>query len=510
MTWHIAKKEFHQNILTSRFIIGTLICFVFLIAVKITLLEEQKTLLYSYNSNVTENEENLHNYFTYSMIVSDALKPPEPLALFSEGVSKKLGGVITVQRQEVPHQAVQYVEDNPFLSVFQSLDVVLIFKLVLSLLALLFAFDMFSGEKEQGTLAMTLASATSRAEVFIGKYLGGMLSLSAALFLSFLIGLIFLLMTPFLKITGEMLIRIVFIYLISVVFVAAFFSIGALISSLTHKSATSLAVSLFVWVALIIIVPNLGDYMAARLKTVDPPRMVETEIANLRDEFRRDIIKFMAKIRSRYLMINGSADAAAGRYRFATATLEMMEFYDKYLPYSEDLRYEYAEKIYNLRKNYIDRLLGQARFVDRFTIFSPVRLYENMTDILARTDAVSHLRYLEQVRYYRNQILDYFEKKDVYNNYRFTSLMERGEPIKFSDETVDDQEIRRRWQALNKRVNFSTRPPLNLDDFPRFQYLPVSLSESLIKLLPFLAGLVSLVQILVLITYFCFVRYDVR
>lgn len=510
MVWHIAKKEFLQNIMTARFIIGTLICIVFMVAAQATLLEEHKSLLNSYNQNLTENEENLHDYFTYSMIVSDALKSPEPLAIFSEGVSQKLGGVITVQRQEVPFQAVQHVEDNPFLSVFHSLDIVLIFKLVLSLLALLFAFDMFSGEKEQGTLAMILASSTSRAKVFFGKYLGGMLSLSAALLLSFLISLIFLLMTPFIKITGEMFIRITLIYMVSILFVAAFFSIGALVSSLTHKSATSLAVSLVAWVTLIIVIPHLGDYLASRLKPVDPPRKVEAEIDGQRDEFRREITKFAVRIRNRYLMINGSSDGLAGTYRFATATLEMMEFYDKYLPFSENLRYEYADTIYNLRKDYTDKLLEQARFVNFFTIFSPVRLYENMTDILARTDADNHLIYLEQVRHYRNQILDYFADNDVYSHYRFTSLMERGEPVKFSDESIDGEEIQRQWRALNERVNFSTRPPLDLDDFPRFKYTPTSLGESLFKLLPFLAGLISFILILYLITYFCFVRYDVR
>jgi ABC-type transport system involved in multi-copper enzyme maturation permease subunit len=510
MIWHIAKKEFHQNILTSRFIIGTLLCILFMIAVKISLLQEQRILLQSYSSNMTENEENLHNYFTYSMIVSDALKSPEPLAIFSEGVSKKLGGVITVQRQEVPYRSFLYVEDNPFLAMFQSLDIVLIFKLVLSLLALLFAFDMFSGEKEQGTLAMMLSSSTSRAKVFIGKYMGGMLSLSASIFISFLFGLIILFLTPFMKITAELFIRIVLLYLVSILFVAAFFSIGALISSLTHRSATSLAVSLFVWVILIIILPNLGDYAAKRLKTVEPPRMVEAEIRNLQNEFRTKIQRFAMKIRTPNLMINGSSDGITGQYEFATATLEMMEFYEKFLPYSEELRYEYAERIYDLRKVYVDKLINQSRFVNRITIFSPVRLYDSMTDILARTDAYSYLKYLEQARHYRNQILNNFEDRDVYNDYRFTSLMERGEPVKFSDETVDEQEIQRRWQALNEQVNFSNRPPLNLDDFPRFRYIPVGLSESLSRLIPFFAGLISIVLFLMLATYFCFVRYDVR
>jgi ABC-type transport system involved in multi-copper enzyme maturation permease subunit len=229
MFWQIIKKEFHQNIVTSRFIIGTMLCIIFMIAVIITLLDEQKMMIDAYNRKSTENENNFKKFYVYSTITTEALKPPEPLAIFHEGVSKKLGGVVTITRQEVPYESSRYVLDNPFLGIFQSIDVVLIFKLVMSLLALLFAFDMFSGEKENGTLKLVLSTRLSRAQLFMGKYFGGLLSLTAALFPSFIIGLLILLFAPFIKLTLDMFTRIFLIYFISIIFTASFFSIGALI-----------------------------------------------------------------------------------------------------------------------------------------------------------------------------------------------------------------------------------------------------------------------------------------
>ena len=62
-----------------------------MIAVKITLLDEQKMMIDAFNRKSTENENQLKEFYVYSEIATEALKPPEPLAIFHEGVSKKLG-----------------------------------------------------------------------------------------------------------------------------------------------------------------------------------------------------------------------------------------------------------------------------------------------------------------------------------------------------------------------------------------------------------------------------------
>ena len=46
--------------------------------------------------------------------------------------------------------------DNPYLNILSSIDIVFIFEVVLSLMALLFAYDALAGEREQGTLRLVL------------------------------------------------------------------------------------------------------------------------------------------------------------------------------------------------------------------------------------------------------------------------------------------------------------------------------------------------------------------
>ena len=74
MTWHIMKKEFFQNIITSRFIIGTVIYILFTVIVEIVLLDEHRMLVMSYNEKVHKNDERLKDFHVYSRITSGDLK----------------------------------------------------------------------------------------------------------------------------------------------------------------------------------------------------------------------------------------------------------------------------------------------------------------------------------------------------------------------------------------------------------------------------------------------------
>ena len=54
---------------------------------------------------------------------------------------------------------------------FLTVDVVFIFKIVLSALAILFAYNTISGEREDGTLKLVLSNAIPRDTIVLGKYL---------------------------------------------------------------------------------------------------------------------------------------------------------------------------------------------------------------------------------------------------------------------------------------------------------------------------------------------------
>ena len=71
--------------------------------------------------------------------------------------------------------------DNPFLNLFTSIDIVLVFQGVLSLLALIFAYDALAGERERGTLRLVLTHPIQRGYILLAKYISAMLCLLVAI-----------------------------------------------------------------------------------------------------------------------------------------------------------------------------------------------------------------------------------------------------------------------------------------------------------------------------------------
>jgi hypothetical protein len=273
-----------------------------------------------------------------------------------------------------------------------------------------------------------------------------------------------------------------------------------------------LAISLFIWIILVIALPNLGDYIGSQLKKVEQSRIVADRVTAIDQEFRQILKDYREKNPSpKDWVVSGSLNMNAARFKLQIATKNIMDYLEHFIPFCEKEMREYSNRAFQERKKYLDNLLLQAKSVNYFTIFSPVRLYENLTKIIARTDVVSHLEYLDETRIYRDQMLQYFEDKDVYHQYRFSTIMERGEAPDISFDVFDKESERAKiWGATREKINYETREHLDLDDFPRFHYQPVMLSESLYRGLPFFAELIIFNLVFILITYYCFVRYDVR
>ena len=108
--------------------------------------------------------------------------------------------------------------DNPFRHLLASIDIVTVFQIFLSLLALVFAYDAIAGERENGTLHLILANPVGRGLIVLSKYLSAMICLILPVLISFLLALMLQLQSPvidystadFLRIGGILLTTIMF------------------------------------------------------------------------------------------------------------------------------------------------------------------------------------------------------------------------------------------------------------------------------------------------------------
>lgn len=103
-----------------------------------------------------------------------------------------------------------------------------------------------AGDRERGTLLYLLAQPVNRAEVFLGKALGAILGVSAALSVGF--GLAALALAA-----GSDGNALAYLSLVGYTLLLAGVSLGLgfIISALTRKAATALGASLLVWLALV-------------------------------------------------------------------------------------------------------------------------------------------------------------------------------------------------------------------------------------------------------------------
>jgi ABC-type transport system involved in multi-copper enzyme maturation permease subunit len=61
----------------------------------------------------------------------------------------------------------------------------------------------------------------------------------------------------------------------AVIYLAIFFSLGLMISSLTHRTSSSLVMSLFAWAMLVFVIPNLGNILARQLIKIPSVQQLE-------------------------------------------------------------------------------------------------------------------------------------------------------------------------------------------------------------------------------------------
>ena len=154
------------------------------------------------------------------------------------------------------------LKDAPLLSTFITIDWVFIIGVLLSLATFLFTHDAIVGEKESGTLKLVMANSLPRHTLLWGKFWGAMLVLIGVLLLCVTLNLLIVLMLADLSLDFSHAVRIGFMVLISVVYLAGCTSLGLLISAYSPSRRVSLTTVLFVWVSMVLLWPQTGKTIA--------------------------------------------------------------------------------------------------------------------------------------------------------------------------------------------------------------------------------------------------------
>ena len=171
----IIKKEIQDTIMSPKFVFTFLLCTILILLSVYTGISNYVAEQKEYSAAVALNRKNLENQQSYQTLAGLGTKinrKPEVLSTVVNGVQEAVGRVATVNIAYDPSMIDSKYSSNPIFAVFGALDLTFIVKIVLSLFAILFTYDAIVGEKEKGTLKLSLSNKIPKDRLILGKAIG--------------------------------------------------------------------------------------------------------------------------------------------------------------------------------------------------------------------------------------------------------------------------------------------------------------------------------------------------
>jgi ABC-type transport system involved in multi-copper enzyme maturation permease subunit len=258
----IITREFLNNIFNLRFMIGLVLCVIITIACIMILAHDYRQELADYNFRINLQEEALSKYYTINLSrLRRPQKPPERFRPLIIGIPS--------------NKNFKSFDDNPLPILFPPLDFLFIVTIIMSLLAILFSYDAIAGERQSGTLRLVIANSISRTKVLFGKFIGGSISLIIPFILSILVGALYISIHPSIQWDVSAWLEFALLTAASITFITLFYLLGLMVSSFSRHSFTSILNCLFLWILLVLVIPNICPYISAQLYRVPSIKEIE-------------------------------------------------------------------------------------------------------------------------------------------------------------------------------------------------------------------------------------------
>ena len=495
----IWKKELLEQLTSRRFLYCTLIIVSLIWVVGLLRIASYERAQAEKSRIVAETADELRKIDKYSKLSTKVIRTPSPLEVFDRGVTEQKSSVVPIEIYEIPYLADKHTlatTGNPLLAIIGALDVVHVIQIFLALLAILFACESISGEKEDGTLALMLTTNVSRMQVVIGKFLSGVTALNIPIFLGFLGLAIFFIASEHIRLTEADWVGLIGIWTISLFYIAIFYLIGMAISCYTHNTSTSLIYSLFIWTFLVIVLPISVTFFVNqqfhRQADAQQAEAMEDELWSKYEKQANDLVRTAGMgdtypplhlISNMHGYWGGStAGFQIGAIRKDARIADFLDI----LRAGENLRLQYAQKVWHAcsplwegRPRSLIRLNAQLQRI------TPAGAYLEVTGGLAGTDAGVFYDFIHQARQYREQLLQYLRAHDAFGSMKF---------IGASSTTFEERAAK--------------RTALDLSDLPVFAERREPLSQRLSRIAPGLLSLFIYAGLTWLVVLGLFSRYD--
>jgi ABC-type transport system involved in multi-copper enzyme maturation permease subunit len=376
-------------------------------------------------------------------------KPPIPLSIFSSGLQDALGVTAQIDPHYTPRLTGSRYETMPIFSILGQFDFAFCISLIFSLLAIVSAFDLISGEKEAGTLRLILSHPISRSDLLLGKIVAGLLILFTPMAVAFLAGLLFL--PAFgISLDAPSWARAAMIFLASLSYIGSSFLLGTFVSTRTSRAMGSLIWLLLIWASFTFVIPRIAVTVAQTVCRVPSVQEVEMQIEAIRREENEKSARRFQAYRASNPHQPIPPEVAVQLRRQKDEALEERE---------SKVMYSYQAALHR-----------QIRLAVNIARLSPAFAYVHSAMELSGTGVERHTRFLRFLDEYRRAFRDYFD-----------DLERRGVQVVTDFEAV-----------------------------PEFSFAEEPLGSTIKRIIPDLGLIGGVMVALFASAYFSFTKYDVR
>jgi ABC-type transport system involved in multi-copper enzyme maturation permease subunit len=465
----IIRKEVLDTINSTKFVFTFLLCTVLILLSVYTGINNYRAELREYNAAVALNRKNLESQPSYSALAglgTKVTRPPQVMGAVITGIQQAVGRQATVNIAYDPSLVDSKYDSNPVLAIFGELDLTLIVRIVLSLLAILFTYDAIVGERERGTLKLSLSNRVPRDRLILGKAIGGFISLMVPLIIPFLIGIIMLLVYPDLSFAGEDWLRLGFIFLLFILYLSVFFTLGLLVSTLTGRSSSSLFILLFAWVTFVFVIPKGAVIVAGHLNPIPSVH----EVTAQKDAFLQETQGSTQKAIVEWMQKNQPKPGD-----------DQTAWQEKFRKHIEDVQQEVTARIdarnAELEREYQAKRHRQQLLATLLSRLSPASSLSLGAMSIGKTGVQEHERFLNSIKTYKPAFTKWANAK-MMQNINFKNPAQQVKP--------------------------------DIADMPQHNFKSMSLRDSLMLALPDFAVLALMILVFFIWAYVSFLRYDVR
>ena len=397
--WHITKREVYDYLNSLRFALATVLFLGLMLTNAVVHLREHPVRMQKYHDAVTESLNRLAsrtNLYDVAQRGPGLLyKKPSSLHFCADGGDPFLsdhvnGGFYSWSTDDLSgFWQLKYrpatLNSKNIRPDTIKVDWGFVIGYVLSLIAILFTFDSISGEREHGTLRLTLANAVPRHTVLIGKFLGALISISVPFTLAALMNLLVISMSKDVQFGAEVWSRLGIIFFVAILYLCLFLALGLFVSSRVRQNAASLVILLLTWVIFVIFMPSTLASIATGFSTP----MTYNEYWERRTRLNIEL-----------------------RVEYETRLQNTGEHVAKRIALAGEYVTKDAAARERLSQELLDQQHAQIQLGRSVTRISPVVLAQHLLEAFAGTGFERHQQFVENVQRYAREYREFVSDMD--------------------------------------------------------------------------------------------------